>query len=59
MLTLPPSDPNLGPSGSKLVKSFTLVPEINKPIEQVGSAYERLKLKVQKQTLRHEEMKKK
>lgn len=59
MLTLPPSDPNLGPSGSKLVRSFTLVSEINKPIDQAGSAYEKLKMKVHKQILRHEEMKKK
>jgi DnaJ homolog subfamily C member 2 len=56
-LTLLPAESGL--SSPKVLRSFTLVPEINRQLEQVGSAYEKLKVKVAKQISKYEEQQKK
>lgn len=57
MLTLPPIDTALRASGktSEVVDTFTLSFDYFKMLEQVGSAYEKLKVKVAKQVTKFEE----
>ena len=51
MLTLPPLDLTL--KAPQVVDGFTLVEGIEKRLEQVGSAYEKMKVKVSKQVAKH------
>jgi hypothetical protein len=50
-----PSADNSIPLGGEVLDSFTLSDDIFKPLEQVGSAYEKLKVKIAKQQARHTE----
>lgn len=43
------------PKEGEILSSFTLSDEIFKPLEQVGSAYEKLKVKIAKQQAKHAE----
>lgn len=57
-MTLPYPDPSL--QGKSVVScGFTLSADITKKLEQVGSAYEKLKVKVAKQVSKYEEMQRK
>jgi hypothetical protein len=58
LLTLPSADASF-PAGGQVIDSFTLSDEINKPLEQVGSAYEKLKVKISKQIAKYDEQQKK
>ena len=53
MLTLPSAEAGL--LKPEIVGSFTLVPEMHKKLELVGSAYEKIKVKVSKQLAKYHE----
>lgn len=57
-MTLTAADSSI-PLGGEIVSSFTLSEDIFKPLEQVGSAYEKLKVKVSKQLAKYAEQQKK
>jgi hypothetical protein len=52
MLALPPADPSL--KANEICSTFSLVPDIKKQIEQVGSGYEKLKKKYGRLSKRRE-----
>jgi DnaJ domain len=54
LLTLPHPDTSLGPKGT-IFAPLSIVSDLARSIEQVGSAYEKLKVKVAKQVLKQEE----
>jgi hypothetical protein len=53
MLTLPPADSAL--THNVVVGGINLLPELGRPLEQVGSAYEKLKLRISKMRERYDE----
>ena len=57
MLALPPADTDL--KQSLVVSGLSLIAELSRSIEQVGSAYEKLKIRIAKQREKYEEQMKK
>lgn len=58
LLALPPADPSLG-SKAHVLGHFAMVPDLKRSLEQVGSAYEKLKVRVAKQVAKYDEQMKK
>lgn len=51
---MPPADASV-PACGQVLASFIMSDEVFKPLEQVGSAYEKLKVKIAKQVAKYEE----
>jgi hypothetical protein len=53
MFTLPPADETL--KEPTVISHMSIVDELSRPLEQVGSAYEKLKVRIAKQIEKYDE----
>ncbi len=53
MLTLPPADETL--KQPTVIAHMSIVDELSRPLEQVGSAYEKLKVRIAKQIEKYDQ----